>query len=51
MPQAAERPIGPAVGTRFPEITLPGQDGHPVDLHADRGNRRALVVFHRSARW
>lgn len=43
--------IGPAVGDRFPAITLPGQHGQPVDLHQARAGRRALVVFYRSASW
>jgi len=43
--------IGPPVGQRFPDVVLPDQHGNPVDLHAVRGNRRALIVFHRSARW
>ncbi len=43
--------IGPAVGERFPEIVLPDQHGRAVDLHAARGSRPALVVFHRSAKW
>lgn len=43
--------IGPAVGERFPDITLPDQHGNAVDLHAARGSRPALVVFHRSAKW
>ena len=45
------RTIGPQVGTRFPDVVLPSQDGTLVDLHAVRGERRALVIFHRSARW
>jgi hypothetical protein len=43
--------IGPAVGTRFPDVVLPNQGGERVDLHAARGGRRALVLFHRSAAW
>lgn len=43
--------LGPTLGQRFPDITLTGADGRPVDLHEARGHRRALVVFHRSARW
>jgi peroxiredoxin len=43
--------IGPAVGTRFPDVHLPDQTGRLVDLHAARAGRRALVVFYRSARW
>lgn len=43
--------IGPAVGVRFPEITLPNQHGELVDLHTARAGRRALVHFFRSAGW
>lgn len=43
--------IGPAVGERFPDVVLPDQTGRAVDLHAVRGNRRALILFYRSARW
>jgi len=43
--------IGPAVGAPFPEVQLPDQHGRVVDLHALRAERRALVVFHRSASW
>jgi peroxiredoxin len=42
---------GPAVGARFPDVTLPDQTGAPVRLQEARGGRRALVVFYRSARW
>lgn len=43
--------IGPQVGERFPDIVLPDQHGTPIDLHTTRGRRRALIIFHRSARW
>lgn len=43
--------IGPAVGTRLPDVRLPDQHGHVVDLHAARGAGPALVVFYRSAAW
>lgn len=43
--------IGPAAGEHFPDIVLPDQHGNPTDLHTVRGKRRALIVFHRSARW
>lgn len=43
--------IGPPLGERFLDITLPNQAGELIDLHSERGNRRALVVFHRSAGW
>jgi len=32
-------------------VRLPDQHGTAVDMHAARGRRRAVVVFHRSARW
>jgi len=43
--------IGPPVGERFPDLVLPDQHGTPIDLHTARGQRRALIIFHRSARW
>jgi hypothetical protein len=43
--------VGPPVGTRFPDVLLPDQYGTLTDLHAVRGDRRALVIFYRSARW
>ncbi len=43
--------IGPPVGQRFPYVVLPDQHGNPIDLHAVRGHRRALILFYRSARW
>jgi len=43
--------VGPMVGDRFPDLVLPDQTGHPVDLHERRAGRKALIVFHRSADW
>lgn len=43
--------VGPRVGERFPDISLPDQHGTTIDLHEHRAGRRALVVFHRSADW
>lgn len=43
--------IGPSEGERFPDIQLPDQHGVQLDVHAVRGDRRALVVFYRSADW
>jgi peroxiredoxin len=43
--------IGPAVGSKFPNVELQDQHGSLVDLHANRGGRRALIVFYRSADW
>lgn len=43
--------IGPPPGSPFPDIVLPDQHGQPVDLHQARLGKRAIIVFHRSARW
>ena len=43
--------LGPAVGSRFPDLALKDQHGRAVELHSARGGRRALVVFYRSALW
>jgi peroxiredoxin len=43
--------IGPRLGEHFPDLRLPDQHGNLVDLHAARGSGKALVIFHRSARW
>jgi hypothetical protein len=42
---------GPPLGEPFPDVRLLDQTGAPVDLHAARRGRPALVVFYRSARW
>jgi len=42
---------GPQVGDVFPDVTLPDQTGALVNLHEARHGKRAIVVFHRSARW
>ena len=42
---------GPEIGETLPDFTLPDQYGEPVHFHADRGDRRAVVVFYRSAVW
>ena len=36
--------IGPAVGSRFPDVCLPDQTGQLLDVHAHRAGRRALFV-------
>jgi peroxiredoxin len=43
--------IGPAVGSRFPDVVLKNQRGKTIDLHQVRGKLKALVVFYRSASW
>ncbi len=44
-------PTGPEIGERLPNFELMDQSGRRVDLHADRGDSRAAVVFFRSAVW
>ena len=43
--------IGPPTGRRFPDVVLPDQHGHVVDLHAARAGRPAFVLMLRSAVW
>ena len=43
--------IGPQIGHRFPDVTLPDQFGSLIDLHEHRSDGKALVVFIRSASW
>ena len=50
-PASDKFPTGPAVGERLPEFSLPNQAGRIVDFHQDRGNSKAIVVFHRSVVW
>ena len=42
---------GPDIGERLPEITLRDQFGDVVNVEQVRGDRRALVLFHRSLQW
>jgi hypothetical protein len=42
---------GPEIGARFPDVRLRAAEGAKLDLHADRGNAKAAVVFFRSAVW
>jgi hypothetical protein len=50
-PESPDFPSGPDIGKRLPEINLQDQHGNWVNLEQSRGDRRALVVFHRSVRW
>ena len=50
-PDSDNYPKGPEVGASLPDFTLPDQNGKPVNYNQTRGNGKALVVFHRSARW
>jgi hypothetical protein len=47
----ADFPTGPDLGTYLPDIVLLDQHGRRVDVHASRGPRCGIVVFHRSAYW
>ncbi len=42
---------GPEVGSPLPDIVLQSTTGGVLDLHADRGDTKAAVVFFRSAVW
>ena len=42
---------GPEIGEPLPGFTLKSAAGGRVDLHADRGESKAAVVFFRSAVW
>ena len=46
-----EFPTGPAVGDQFPDLAATSHLGAVIDVHRDRGDRPAVVVFYRSAVW
>ncbi len=50
-PETDDFPTGPAVGELLPDFTLPDQNNNMVNFTAARQGKRAMVVFHRSARW
>ena len=50
MPESYDFPTGPAVGEPLPEFTLNDQHNQPVNFSRARDGKRALVVFHRSAK-
>ena len=50
-PATPSVPSGPAIGTLFPDFTLPDQHGTPVNFTIARAGRRAMIVVHRSAAW
>jgi len=51
MPATSDFPTGPALGEPLPDFTLPDQHGAMVNFTTARQGKRAMVVFHRSARW
>lgn len=44
-------PLGPQVGTRVPDFTLPDQFGRHQSLSTLRGPKGLVLVFNRSADW
>lgn len=42
---------GPEIGERLPDFELPDANGVPLNFHRDRGGRKAVLVFYRSAIW
>ena len=43
--------LGPQVGERVPDFTLPDQHGNPVSLGSILRPNGALLMFYRSADW
>ena len=51
MPATDDFPTGPAIGEAVPDFTLTDQSGESVTLSEVLRGSRAMLVFHRSARW
>jgi len=43
--------LGPQVGERIPDFSLPDQHGQLQSLRSVRGPNGSLILFHRSADW
>jgi cytochrome oxidase Cu insertion factor (SCO1/SenC/PrrC family) len=43
--------LGPQVGERVPDFTLPDQHGNPVSLASILRSNGAILMFYRSADW
>ena len=43
--------LGPQVGERVPDFSLPDQSGTPRDLRSVLGPNGVMLVFFRSAEW
>ena len=43
--------LGPQVGERVPDFSLPDQTGKTRNLQSIMGPRGAMIVFYRSADW
>ena len=46
-----DREVGPKLGERLPDFSLPDAFGRTVNFHAAREGQPAAVVFFRSAVW
>lgn len=44
-------PTGPDIGELLPDIRCQDANGRGFDLHQERADRPAVVVFYRSAVW
>ncbi len=51
MPETDDYAKGPEIGEKLPDFTLPDQHGKAVTFSEARAGQKALVMFHRSARW
>ena len=43
--------LGPQVGERVPDFSLPDQHGRMQTLQSVMGEKGAMILFHRSADW
>ena len=43
--------LGPQVGERVPDFSLPDQHGRVQTLQSIMGEKGAMILFHRSADW
>ena len=43
--------LGPQVGERVPDFSLPDQHGRIQTLESIMGEKGAMILFHRSADW
>ena len=43
--------LGPQVGERVPDFSLPDQHGRMRTLRSVMGEKGAMILFHRSADW
>ena len=50
-PKSGTFPTGPEVGEKLPDIRTQSAAGSALDLHADRADSPAVVLFYRSAVW